>query len=46
MPNQEVSPAPTQNNATRGRAWALGVTSFFFILLQSACTVFMAINGL
>jgi hypothetical protein len=27
------------------RPWLLGVTSFFFILLQSACTAVMAISG-
>jgi hypothetical protein len=46
MLKEEVSPAPTQKNATRGRPWTLGLTSFFFILLQSACTAFMAISGL
>ena len=27
------------------RPWIVGVTSFFFILLQSACTAVMAISG-
>jgi cytochrome b561 len=27
------------------RPWLVGVTSFFFILLQSACTAVMAISG-
>lgn len=30
----------------QGRGLALGITSFLFILLQSACTAFMAISGL
>lgn len=34
-----------QHNATR-RSWAIGFTSLIFILLQSACTAFMAISGL
>jgi hypothetical protein len=28
-----------------GRSWAVSLTSFFFILLQSACTAVMAISG-
>jgi hypothetical protein len=27
------------------RPWIVGVTSFFFILLQSACTAVMAVSG-
>jgi hypothetical protein len=41
--------APVDNrpgNDVKGRFWIVGVTSLFFILLQSACTVFMAISGL
>jgi hypothetical protein len=41
-------PAHEQNSAGRsstGRSWIVGVTSFFFILLQSACTAVMAISG-
>jgi hypothetical protein len=34
-----------RNNAKSG-SWIIGLTSLFFILLQSACTTFMAINGL
>jgi hypothetical protein len=30
----------------KSRFWVIGLTSLFFILLQSACTVFMAISGL
>jgi hypothetical protein len=29
----------------RPRSWLVGLTSFFFILLQSACTAVMAISG-
>jgi hypothetical protein len=29
----------------RPRSWMVGLTSFFFILLQSACTAVMAISG-
>jgi hypothetical protein len=31
--------------ATTHRSWAVALTSFFFILLQSACTAVMAISG-
>src|SRR5277367_5965471 len=31
--------------STRQRSWIVGLTSFFFILLQSACTAVMAISG-
>lgn len=30
----------------QGRGLAVGLTSLFFILLQSACTAFMAVSGL
>jgi len=36
---------PTQEQNSTGRSWIVGVTSFFFILLQSACTAVMAISG-
>jgi hypothetical protein len=29
----------------KSRFWIVGLTSLFFILLQSACTAFVAING-
>jgi hypothetical protein len=29
----------------QNRSWMVGITSFFFILLQSACTAVMAISG-
>jgi hypothetical protein len=42
-----VAPAD-QNSAPRRswqRSWLVGLTSLFFILLQSACTAVMAISG-
>jgi hypothetical protein len=36
---------PEQEQNATGRSWIVGVTSFFFILLQSACTAVMAISG-
>jgi hypothetical protein len=33
------------NAASPGRSWAVALASFFFILLQSACTAVMAISG-
>jgi hypothetical protein len=29
----------------QNRSWMVGLTSFFFILLQSACTAVMAVSG-
>jgi hypothetical protein len=40
--------APVDNrsrNDVKSRFWIVGLTSLFFILLQSACTAFMAISG-
>ena len=34
------------DNPAEKRSWAIGFTSIFFALLQSACTAFMAISGL
>jgi hypothetical protein len=36
--------APTEVPAT-GRAWLVSLTSFFFVVLQSACTAVIAISG-
>ena len=33
-------------NDEKGRSWIIGLTSLCFILLQSACTAFMAMSGL
>ena len=41
--------APTDTHQlkdAKSRSWIIGLTSLFFILLQSACTAFMAISGL
>jgi hypothetical protein len=46
MVKQEQLPAGSKQNAAAGRAWMIACTSFLFILLQSACTAFMAISGL
>jgi hypothetical protein len=35
-----------QERAVNRRSWMIGFTSLFFILLQSACTAFMALSGL
>lgn len=35
-----------QREAGKRSSWVLGFTSFFFILLQSACAAFMALSGL
>jgi hypothetical protein len=35
-----------EHSSDRGiRRWAVGLTSFFFIVLQSACTLVMALSG-
>src|ERR1700748_1778251 len=34
-----------QEETSTTRSWIVGMTSFFFILLQSACTAVMAISG-
>ena len=46
MPEQEISVAPPQDEVVRNGSWMIGLTSFCFILLQSACTAFVAISGL
>jgi hypothetical protein len=37
--------APQMKDA-KGSSWIIGFTSLFFILLQSACAVFVALSGL
>jgi len=32
-------------DGVKSRSWVIGLSSLFFILLQSACTAFMALNG-
>jgi hypothetical protein len=46
MIKQELPVAAPQEKTWRSRSWVLSLTSFLFILLQSACTAFMAISGL
>jgi len=46
MPEQEVEVGLAEPKHSEGRSLAVGLTSLFFILLQSACTAFMAISGL
>ena len=44
---EQNAPVDTRpRNDVKGRSWIIGLTSLFFILLQSACTAFMAISGL
>jgi hypothetical protein len=46
VPEQEVEVSLEEPKHSEGRSLAVGLTSLFFILLQSACTAFMAISGL
>jgi hypothetical protein len=46
MPEQEVGVNPAEPKQGESRGLAVGLTSLFFILLQSACTAFMAMSGL
>jgi hypothetical protein len=46
MPEREVEANPAEPKHGEGRGLAVGLTSLFFILLQSACTAFIAISGL
>jgi hypothetical protein len=46
MLRQELPIAAWQEKTWTNRSWVLSLTSFLFILLQSACTAFMAISGL
>jgi hypothetical protein len=43
---QEVHVTASGAEAVTGRSWIIGLTSFLFILLQSACTAVMALSGL
>ena len=42
--NEPVDTRPRNN--MKGKSWTIGLTGLFFILLQSACTAFMALSGL
>jgi hypothetical protein len=46
MPKQEVEVNLAEAERNESRGLAVGLTSLFFILLQSACTAFVAISGL
>jgi len=46
MPEQDVEVNLAEPKRSEGRSLAVGLTSLLFILLQSACTAFMAISGL
>jgi hypothetical protein len=46
LPEGNVPVDTRTENDGKSRSWIIGVTSLFFILLQSACTAFMAISGL
>jgi hypothetical protein len=43
---QEVRVTASGADGAIGRSWIIGLTSFLFILLQSACSAVMAISGL
>ncbi len=46
MPEPELEANLAEPKHNEGRGLAVGLTSLFFILLQSACTAFFAISGL
>ena len=46
MVEQEVHVTASRAEVATGRSWIIALTSFLFILLQSACTAVMAISGL
>jgi hypothetical protein len=46
MPEQDVEVNPAEQKHGERRGLAVGLVSLFFILLQSACTAFVAISGL
>jgi hypothetical protein len=43
---QKVQVTASRAKPATGRSWVIGLTSFLFILLQSACTAVMALSGL
>ena len=44
---KENAPVDTRpRNDMKDKSWTIGLTGLFFILLQSACTAFMALSGL
>ena len=46
MLKKNTSVDASQEDAVIRRSWLIGLTSLLFILLQSACTAFMALSGL
>ena len=46
MLQQESSIDATPQAALKSRSWIIGLTSLFFILLQSACSAVTALSGL
>ena len=46
MLDEVTQESPLLPDAGRSRRWLVGLTSLFFIVLQSACTAFMALSGL
>ena len=46
MLEQEIPSAAAPDGVVRPASWMIGLTGLCFILLQSACTAFMAISGL
>jgi hypothetical protein len=45
-PESSEGPVLQLSNGRGVRRWAVGITSLFFIVLQSACTLVMALSGL
>ncbi len=46
MREQDAATIHEQSAGSAARSWIVGLTSFGFILLQSACTAVMAISGI
>lgn len=46
MLKQDASADIRKGTAPQSRSWILSLTSFFFVLLQSACSAVMAVSGL
>jgi hypothetical protein len=44
--HESETSVPERDHSQGARSWAVGATSFLFILLQSACTAVMAISGI